>query len=104
VAARASADVPLLATPNWSEDMARYYFDLHFGDIVYNDEEGKVLKRPTEAFKQMAETLAEVGREMVAKPGQPAVVGVVRDDTGVLWRGRLSLEVQRFQPSERRVA
>jgi hypothetical protein len=83
--------------------MARYYFDLQFGDVIYNDDEGKVLKRRSDAFHQMAQTLAEVGRDVVAKAGQP-VVGVVRDAKGVLWRGKLSLEVQRFRPSERRIA
>ena len=84
--------------------MARYYFDLHFGDVTYNDDEGKVLTRASDAFQQMAQTLAEIGREMVAKPGEPAVVGIVRDDRGALWRGRLSLEVQRLRPPEKRVA
>lgn len=81
--------------------MARYYFDLQFGDVQYNDDEGKVLRQPTDAFQQMVQTLAEVGREIVVRPGEPAVIGTVRDDAGVLWRGRLSLEVQQFGPSQK---
>ena len=84
--------------------MAHYYFDLQYGDMHHTDDEGEVLKRRGDASREMVQTLAEVGRDIVSRPGESAVVGVVRDDKGVLWRGRLSLEVQRLEPSERRVA
>lgn len=84
--------------------MARYYFDLQFGEVVYNDVEGKVLKRPGDAFREMAETLLEVGREVVVRPGQPDVTGIVRDQGGVLWRGRLSLDIQKPRRSDNRAA
>jgi hypothetical protein len=84
--------------------MPRYFFDLQLGDVTYSDDEGMLLKRRDDAFGQMAQTLLQIGQTLVATPGEPDVVGIVRDDRGVLWRGRLSLHVQRFRRPEPRAA
>jgi hypothetical protein len=86
------------------EYMPRYYFDLRFGDIAYNDDEGTVLKTPEDAVRQMGQTLLEIGQQALAIAGQHEVGGTVRDDTGLLWRSRLSLQVERLKNPKRHAA
>lgn len=84
--------------------MPRYYFDLQFRDIAYNDDEGTVLKTPEDAVRQMGQTLLEIGQQALAIAGEHEVGGTVRDDTGLLWRSRLSLQVERLKSPKRHAA
>jgi hypothetical protein len=74
--------------------MTKYFFDFEDGANIHRDDEGIELSDVSLARQQMRFTLLERGKEIMANDEQRQLVGIIRDESGVLWRGRLSLEAR----------
>ena len=72
--------------------MPTYYFDFEFNEKVYRDEEGIEFLDAAIAQKQMRLTLLDMAKQVFANDGSRQLVGTIRDEGGVLWRGCLSFE------------
>lgn len=75
--------------------MPKYFFDFQDDANICRDDEGIEFSDPTAACQQMRSTLLEIGREILVAEAQRELVGIIRDEHGVLWRGQLLLQVGR---------
>jgi hypothetical protein len=73
--------------------MPKYFFDFEDGTNIHRDDEGIELSETSVACQQMRSTLLEIGKDVITIEEQRQLVGIIRDANGVLWRGRLSLEI-----------
>jgi len=81
--------------------MPRFYFDVEDGASAFRDTDGLQLAEAASAFAQMRRTLLEVGKEVITSDSRRQLVGVVRDDKGVIWRALLRFEVERSRKPRR---
>lgn len=73
--------------------MPKYFFDFQDDVNLCRDDEGIEFSDPATACQQMRSTLLDMGRDILRIGAQRQIVGVIRDEQGVLWRGQLSLQV-----------
>lgn len=88
------ADAGVAETPT-----RRYYFDLEQGLAMCQDDAGMEFSDLNSAIAEMCRTLVELGKEIVDSTSNWELYGTIRDDNGVLWRGRLSFEQERANPN-----
>ena len=79
--------------------MRRYYFDLEQGLEICQDDVGMEFSDLDSATAEMRRTLVELGKEIVDSTSSWELYGTIRDDKGVLWRGRLSFEQDSTSPA-----
>jgi len=79
--------------------MPKYFFDFQDDTNICRDDEGIEFSDPATACQQMRSTLLDMGRDILRIDAQCQLVGVIRDEQGVLWRGQLSLQVGWSGPS-----
>ena len=74
--------------------MPKYFFD--FGDEADScrDDEGIEFPNADAACQEMLSTLFEMGKHALVTDPQRELVGIVRNENGVLWRGQLYLQAE----------
>lgn len=72
--------------------MPRYYFDFEDGANIWRDGEGVNFANQNDACQQMRLTMLEMARDLTSGGHQWNLIGVIRDQSGVIWRGRLSFD------------
>ena len=76
--------------------MKTYYFDIEHNRTIMRDEEGSDHTSEASARRELYETLLEILRHGAKDFGCAAHVdGVLRDAKREIWRGRLSLRLER---------
>ena len=73
--------------------MPRYYFDIEDGVNSHHDDEGVEFSGASAAYDAMRSTLLEISKQVMASDGPRQIVGIIRDRNGLLWRGRLSFDI-----------
>lgn len=74
--------------------MPRYYFDFEDGANIWRDGEGLDFDGQDLACQQMRLTMLEMARDLTSGENDWSLVGAVRDHSGVIWRARLSFEIE----------
>jgi hypothetical protein len=75
--------------------MPRYYFDFEDGANVWRDGEGLDFSEHDHACQQMRLTMLEMARDLTSDDNW-SLIGAVRNESGVIWRARLSFAVERL--------
>ena len=78
--------------------MPKYFFDFQDDTSASRDNEGIEFSDAATACQQMRSALLDMGRDILRIDAQCQLVGVIRDEQGILWRGQLSLQVGESSP------
>ena len=83
--------------------MRRYYFDFLHDNTLTRDDEGSEHPTDEAARREMHLALIEIS-QAAAPPGEAwQLVGVVRDESRDIWRGRLSFDAVRASNGSHRL-
>jgi Domain of unknown function (DUF6894) len=78
--------------------MRHYYFDVHDGDELQTDEEGRDLSSFEAAQEEATLSLAEIALDAMGRRGSDHRMSIeVRDDRGPILKVKCTFEIERLQ-------